>query len=235
MGVDEALLRSAVSGRSSVRFYAWSGDWLSLGYAQECGHELAAACARTGVGWVRRLTGGRALLHGRDLCYAVAAPIAELPGSLQQVSARIGAALEAALRGLGVPAERAAPSKPAARGDVFDCFAQPAGDEIVLEGRKLVGSAQRRTREAWLQHGSICLAPHTAVARHATGLDGRAAISLEEWGMRICETDLRHALAAALETSLGVELQGAAIAPEEALEASRRGQEPPTRASVEAP
>lgn len=232
MGVDEALLRSAAAGRASLRFYRWSGEWVSLGYAQVPDQEFVRRCAEARVGWVRRLTGGRALLHGRDLTYAVAAPRAELPGNLQQVSAKIAEGLQTALRAVGVPAQRAPATARSPGADVFDCFAQPAGNEILLEGRKLVGSAQRRTRDALLQHGSICLAPHSAAVRRTTRLDGGGAVSLKEWGCPVAEGELRDALAAALEAALGITVRPADVDPDEAREASRRLQEIPPGAAA---
>ena len=229
MGVDEALLRSAEQGRPSIRFYRWSGEWVSLGYSQECEPKFAGACARVGVDWVRRVTGGRALLHGHDLTYAVAAPRTALPGSVREVAARIAMALERGLRDLGIPASRTSADRPAPGAEVFDCFSQPGGNEIILDGRKLVGSAQRRTRQAVLQHGSICLSPHSAEARRATQLAANSSISLQEWGSRVSDEDLREALAAALGDSLGVELQTVELAPDEAQEASQRLQEPSPR------
>ena len=226
MGVDEALLRSAEQGRSTLRFYRWSGQWISLGYSQSCSSSLAGDCARVGVDWVRRVTGGRALLHGRDLTYTVAAPRSELPGDLGQVAGQIAMALEKGLRDVGIPAARTPADRPSPGSDVFDCFSQPAGNEIVLEGRKLVGSAQRRTRGALLQHGSICLAAHSGDVRRATRLEGHGSISLEEWGSRVSEEELREALAAAFGDSLGVGFQRVELAPKELLEASRRSREP---------
>ena len=75
MGLDEALLRTAVgTGVPCLRFYTWEGPWLSLGYAQPLEAERRAALAGAGVGFVRRVTGGKAVLHGADLTYSVAAP-----------------------------------------------------------------------------------------------------------------------------------------------------------------
>ena len=74
MGVDEALLASAVAGRATLRLYSWDGPWLSLGYGQPSRGDLRSACLEAGVGMVRRVTGGRAVLHGSDLTYAIAAP-----------------------------------------------------------------------------------------------------------------------------------------------------------------
>ena len=231
MGVDEALLRSAEQGHSSLRFYRWSGEWVSLGYSQACEPSFAADCARVGVDWVRRVTGGRALLHGRDLTYAVAAPRAELPGDLGQVAGKIAMALERGLRDLGIPACRTPADNPSPGAGVFDCFSQPGGNEIVLDGRKLVGSAQRRTRDALLQHGSICLAPHSARVRRAVGLADNTSISLQEWGSGVSEKDLREALAAALGDSLGVEFLREGLASEELRAASGRAPEPTPRAA----
>jgi len=74
MGVDEALLETAIAeGRPALRLYRWEGPWLSLGYGQTFDAAQREACAAAGVGVVRRVTGGRAVLHGGDLTYAVAA------------------------------------------------------------------------------------------------------------------------------------------------------------------
>ncbi len=83
MGVDEALLASAIAGIATLRFYGWEGHWLSLGYAQRLDPRRIAACADAGVGIVRRVTGGRAVLHGSDLTYCLAAPETALPEGLR--------------------------------------------------------------------------------------------------------------------------------------------------------
>ena len=157
MGVDEALLATASeSGRATLRLYAWDGPWLSLGHAQPAPGPLAQACTEAGVGLVRRATGGSAVLHGSDLTYAVAVPESALPPGLQGSYARVAEALSLALASLGLRTRRA-PGGPSPRG--FDCFQQAGGDEICVGERKLVGSAQRRSGGAVLQHGSIRLAP----------------------------------------------------------------------------
>ena len=133
MGVDEALLRSAEQGRSTLRFYRWSGEWVSLGYGQECEPQFAGACTRVGVDWVRRVTGGRALLHGHDLTYAVAAPRVALPGNVRQVAARIAIALERGLRDLGIPASRTPEDRPAPGAEVmFRCRSTPNVGSLTL-------------------------------------------------------------------------------------------------------
>ena len=117
-----------------------------------------AACAEAGVGVVRRATGGLAVLHGADLTYAVAAPEALLPAGLRPTYEALGAALLAALRVLGVDAQRSAAASAGAGPGGFDCFAEPVADELCVGGRKLVGSAQRRGAGGVLQHGSLRLA-----------------------------------------------------------------------------
>lgn len=179
MGLDEALLESACAGGPpTLRLYRWSGPWLSLGRAQPLDPAREAACRAAGVGVVRRATGGRAVLHGGDLTYAVAAPDPELPGGLAASYAIVCEALLAALRVLGVEAEAAAREPSRAERPGFDCFAVPAEREVCVRGRKLAGSAQRRTRGGVLQHGSIRVLADPAAATAACGLRAEAATQL---------------------------------------------------------
>ncbi|MCH2171164.1 hypothetical protein MK489_10305, partial [Myxococcota bacterium] len=103
MGVDEALLESAISrGEPTLRFYGWQGAWLSLGYGQgDMRPGRRQEFRQAGVGCVWRVTGGRAVLHGGDLTYAVAAPAHRLPEGLQPTYALIADALVEALAELG--------------------------------------------------------------------------------------------------------------------------------------
>jgi lipoate-protein ligase A len=188
MGVDEALLASAVrTGRPSLRFYRWQGPWLSLGYGQVFDRERIEACGRAGVGVVRRVTGGRAVLHGSDLTYALAAREGQLPAGLMASYELVAGILIGALQALGVEA----------------CFARPAGREICVGGRKLVGSAQRRGKGGILQHGSIRLTPDPPEARRASSLSGAGATSLMELGVNSDPEVLRTACVEAFERALG--------------------------------
>src|SRR5262249_22639785 len=120
------------------------------------------ACRRLGVGIVRRLTGGSAIYHDgpeRELTYSVVAAADDIGGGARDLLYSyqwIGQALAAGLRALGAPVEMVG----VARGDepppAF-CFARPGGCEIEVQGRRLVGSAQRRYGRPSLQHGSILL------------------------------------------------------------------------------
>lgn len=207
MAVDEALLAAAQSGgEPTLRLYRWRGPWLSLGYAQPLDPERAEACRAAGVGLVRRVTGGSAVLHGLDLTYAVAAPEDALPPGLEGSYALVSRALRGALARLGVAAD-AAPLPQRLRGPVpFDCFARLGRDEIEVGGRKLVGSAQRRAGGAVLQHGSIRLAPDPAGAKGAAGRREGASTSLSELGIAAPEAAVREACVAGFEAALGLPL-----------------------------
>jgi lipoate-protein ligase A len=162
MAIDSALLdRAERQGERWLRLYGWAPPCLSFGR-----HEPATRrydrqrIAELGLDVVRRPTGGRAVWHAGELTYAVAAP-ATLFGSLQAAYVAIHEMLRAALHTLGAnaslaPAGRAARGV-AARVDAGACFAQPAGGEVLVGTRKVIGSAQLRQERAFLQHGSILL------------------------------------------------------------------------------
>lgn len=156
MALDEALMvRAARTGEAVVRVYGWSRPTLSLGRNQvgRNKYDIEGARAR-GVDFVRRPTGGRAVLHHREITYSVTAPVSSI-GTLRESYAVINRLLIHGLRVLGVNAREADPRGAAARPGVLPCFAAPAKGEIVAEGRKLVGSAQFREGGALLQHGSV--------------------------------------------------------------------------------
>lgn len=235
MGVDEALLASAAQGRATLRLYSWDGPWLSLGYGQRCGDELVRACRDADVGLVRRATGGRAVLHGGDLTYAIAAPEGAMPPGLRGVYQQVGNVLLASLAAVGVEATRSptgravadgsggeAPEAASARFRGFDCFEVAAEDEICLNGAKLAGSAQRRARGAFLQHGSLRLRPDPASAARAVGLAGPGATSLAEAGYTVSVEDLRAALIESFAAVLGASLTPGALAQRERDSAERR-------------
>lgn len=155
MALDEALLeRARHTGEAVVRVYTWARPTLSLGRNQTAaGHYDLDAAAELGIDVVRRPTGGRAVLHARELTYAVAAPAGDR--TLREAYEGVTALLLDALRRLGVPAAQAAGTGRAPAPTLAPCFELPTRDELVLDGRKLVGSAQWREEGAFLQHGSI--------------------------------------------------------------------------------
>jgi lipoate-protein ligase A len=166
LALDEAIFDAVRERRSppTLRLYGWEAPTLSLGYAQDAARDLdLAACAAAGTVVVRRATGGRAVLHDREVTYSVAVPDGTPPfgDGIDAACRAVAAGLLAGLRLLGVDAVLA----PAARGVASGprhpgCFASASRHEILAGGRKLVGSAQRRSGGAFLQHGSILLEGH---------------------------------------------------------------------------
>ena len=156
MALDAALLeRARRTGETVLRVYGWRAPTLSFGRNQTArGVYDGALAASRGVEVVRRPTGGRAVLHHREVTYSVTGPLApEEP--LRESYGRINRLLLDALRRLGVRAElaRAAGRAPLPTG--APCFETPSEGELVVGARKLVGSAQYREQDAFLQHGSI--------------------------------------------------------------------------------
>ncbi len=155
MALDEALMRmSGRTGNAYFRLYGWECPTLSLGRNQRArGHYDPDAARSMGVGFVRRPTGGRALLHHREITYSVAMP-ARSPAEASAAYAFINDVLLEGLRGLGVKASRSTGSAHIAPG-LRPCFDAPSAHEIVFQDRKLIGSAQWRHSNTLLQHGSI--------------------------------------------------------------------------------
>ena len=176
MAVDQALAESVRAGGPPVlRVYRWSPPCLSLGRNQPTDGYDRDEIARRGLDVVRRPTGGRAVLHHRELTYSVAMTDGELGGP-RQAYAAINRALVAGLRRLGVDA-RLQPAG-AARAPVpslAPCFEQPVEGEVTAGGRKLVGSAQRRDRGVLLQHGSLPVEDDQSTVAALLRADARGA------------------------------------------------------------
>jgi lipoate-protein ligase A len=233
MAVDEALAASVADGGAPVlRFYRWEPACLSLGRNQPArGRYDLAALAAAGIDVVRRPTGGRAVLHRRELTYSAAAPVALL-GSQRQAYAAINRALVAGLRRLGAgvslqPATTARAPLPS----LAPCFAEPVEGEVVAGGRKLVGSAQRLLGSVLLQHGSLPLHDDQgAVAALLVDPDPSAveappATLAEVLSREPAWEELTAALAAGWEESLGAALSAGGLTGAEratACEAARR-------------
>jgi len=204
MATDAALLAHARrSGEATLRLYAWDGPTLSLGRHERARDLFDPARLRAeGVGVVRRPTGGRALLHHREVTYSVTAPAALTQG---ESYAAINALLLDALARLGVRAALAAPRGRPLRPEGAACFAEPGAGEVVVDGAKLVGSAQLREDGALLQHGSILLADDQPMIARL-----RVPVATRD-GTTSRETARPLAAAATLEQTLGHAVEAAAV------------------------
>ncbi|MFQ5734136.1 MAG: biotin/lipoate A/B protein ligase family protein [Planctomycetaceae bacterium] len=177
MAVDEALLEAAVNdGRCAVRVYRWCEPTVSLGYFQR--HEdVEADSPLAGLAVVRRFTGGGAILHHHEWTYSCALPAGHPAAAVPyDLYATVHRAIMNVLRDRGVSAQsRSDDTRTDLRGltpsgSPFLCFSRRDPNDVVLNGRKIVGSAQRRRKGAVLQHGSILV----RASKHAPHLPGIA-------------------------------------------------------------
>lgn len=165
MALDEALARSRREGEGVLRIYRWARPSLSFGRNQTVkGRYDPEAFAPLGVEAVRRPTGGREVLHDRELTYSVVLPLRGAP-DLRGFYRQVNGALVAALRSLDLDARLAAPTERTPSPDAGACFRSPVADEIEVGGRKVVGSAQVRLGRTLLQHGSLLLGPASVELR----------------------------------------------------------------------
>lgn len=241
MAVDEAVMRSCSRGETgpTLRFYQWRPACLSLGYFQDAKKEVdLEGLSAEGVDLVRRLTGGKAVLHDDELTYSVVVPEEMLPGSVLQTYRRISQALVEGLRLMGIPASIAALERGTTSRDPrfrqAACFAAPSWFEILWRGKKLIGSAQNRKSGTILQHGSIpftfdasklvkCIktsSPEHA-ARTESMLAKKAAGLSEALGRPVSRHDLEEHLKAGFAEALGWELEPGSLTGKEEDEARR--------------
>ncbi|MBM4762265.1 biotin/lipoate A/B protein ligase family protein [Bacillus sp. B15-48] len=167
MALDEALLEWHSEGKIPpiIRFYGWNPASLSIGYFQKVEKEIdMEAVVKHGLGFVRRPTGGRGVLHEHELTYSVIVT-EEHPNMPQSVTEAYRVISEGILKGfhnLGLEAYFAIPKTDEERSALKSprsavCFDAPSWYELVVEGRKVAGSAQTRQKGVILQHGSILL------------------------------------------------------------------------------
>ena len=162
MAMDEAIAEAVSVGESppTLRLYRWAPPCLSLGKRQPLGGVALERCERDGVDVVRRATGGWAILHTEELTYSVATtptdPRAE--GAILDAYRKLSKGLIAGLHLLEVPAMMNPVDPLGVHNLSAACFEVPSAYEIVVGGRKLIGSAQTRSGGRVLQHGSLPLA-----------------------------------------------------------------------------
>jgi lipoate-protein ligase A len=205
MAADEALLDRAVPGRAGLRFYTWSDPTLSLGYFQRAADRLDVPTLAE-LPFVRRLTGGGAIVHHHDLTYALALPVAPPYRGAGDWVCRMHDIIRAAFSEFGISSALLGCGREQGRGR-FLCFEHMTPGDVVIGDVKVVGSARRKRGTAVLQHGSILLAaspfaPHLRGVRDVAGLDATPADLVEPitrlfsqstgWSLHECDSnDLR--------------------------------------------
>jgi len=191
MAIDAALFEEVASSstpRTIVRFYQWSRPTLSLGRNQKIEKAVDMDyCAAHGIDVVHRPTGGRAVLHDDELTYAVISNDSShfgdtIYGNYKAVSE----ALCRAYNAMGVPAVLAPDTKKLsgfANGADLPCFMSPSRYELMVDGKKIVGSAQRRLRDTFLQHGSMPVTCDRKALAFATQLQDSSLLDQEMAGL----------------------------------------------------
>ncbi|MGM0842088.1 MAG: lipoate--protein ligase family protein [Bacillota bacterium] len=167
MALDEALLDWHSEGKipPTIRFYGWDPATLSIGYFQKVEKEINLdAVKEHSLGFVRRPTGGRGVLHEHELTYSVivSEEHPEMPKTVTEAYRVISEGILKGFQGLGLEAYFAVPKTAEEREGLKNprsavCFDAPSWYELVVEGRKVAGSAQTRQKGVILQHGSILL------------------------------------------------------------------------------
>ncbi len=217
MARDVAILEAVAEGGSppTLRLYGWQPPCLSLGRHQGLEAADLEFCRLHGIDVVRRPTGGRALLHHLELTYSLAAPLGRgpIPRKLQDAYRTICEALVRACGAFGIDAQLtpgeiniALPGPSSA----IPCFEVPAGGEVVVAMRKLIGSAMRSHGGAILQHGAILLDWDSELQAGALGLADDGALRphittfAEQLGRSPDRRELERAVVAAFSERLGV-------------------------------
>lgn len=164
MAIDQAILKACEEGKSppTLRCYGWNHPTLSVGYSQDASRDLDLEhCKAMGIPIVTRPTGGRALLHDREFTYSIVVPVPHplFPSNLRGAFQKISSALLLALEALGIEqimmAESIPPRNLQRKVQSPSCFAALNHWEICWGEKKLLGSAQRRLKNSFLQHGSV--------------------------------------------------------------------------------
>ena len=224
MAVDEAILEHAGRGDvlPTLRLYAWNPPCLSLGHAQPFADVDTVRFQSNGWEVVRRVTGGRAILHTDELTYSVTGPVDEpnLAGTVLESYNRLAGALLGAVQDLSLPVEMKE-GKAESNGEPNPvCFEVPSTYEITVDGKKLIGSAQARRKEGVLQHGSLPLtgdlsrivqalafADESARERAAQRLLERATTVESVLGREVAWETAAQAFVRAFEAQLGLEFE----------------------------
>ncbi len=225
MAVDEAIAEAVLKGAvpATLRFYGWASPSVSLGCFQKAGEIDRAYCEASGIVVVRRPTGGRAILHGREVTYSFASR--NIPpwfsGGLLGTYGHLSRAFCTALRSLGVDV---AMKNRREKGRILTgsalCFQSVSYGELSIDGRKVIGSAQKRWKEGFLQQGSIQMALDPAlmerVFRNAEARKISSAMTALTDHLPALSTDeLKRSILKAFEETFRVRLVPAELTEEE--------------------
>lgn len=238
MALDEALLNWHSEGAMPpvIRFYRWEPAALSIGYFQKVEKEIdMEQVERLGLGFVRRPTGGRGVLHEHELTYSiiVSEDYPDMPETVTEAYRVLSGGLLKGFQNLGLDASFSVPQTEGQRADLKKpksavCFDAPSWYEMVVEGRKVAGSAQTRQKGVILQHGAILLdldaekllsvfkfPDKEAKERMRRKIPEKAAAINELRREKATPEECVRAFKAGFETALGIRLTPFALSPEQ--------------------
>lgn len=236
MAIDEAiqLIYQSKVTPPTIRFYTWQPAAVSIGYFQKSDTEIDfAACQKAGIDVVRRLTGGRAVLHADELTYSiiVGEDYPEIPMTVTASYRYLSRGLLNGLLSLGVEAELTKPQASYARkthtAASAACFDSPSHYELTVKHKKLIGSAQVRKQGIILQHGSILRTFSAKQMVSILKINADERLTMQEMlaqrvmdldtavGRRVQENDLMEALQIGFKEAMGIELAEGGLTSEE--------------------
>ncbi|MBI5233341.1 MAG: lipoate--protein ligase family protein [Deltaproteobacteria bacterium] len=219
MAGDEAILATAERGLSSgriptptLRFYEWDVPTISIGYPQEASPFLDAA-----VPLVRRITGGGAVLHHMELTYSLVSHTAHpfFSNGSRKAYSSISGAIVSALKDLGIEADIVTTKLDAGQRDV--CFFFPSRYEVAVNGKKLVGSSQRRLKHAFLQHGFIVLDVDRGLIERVFGNEVLSRMTWANAHAEISKEALKKCIIKRIGERFQVDFEEAVLSDEETL------------------
>jgi len=205
MAIDEALLLKTAQNSAPpvLRFYFWNPPAVSVGYHQKVTERFdLAECRRRGIDIVRRPTGGREVLHLGELTYAFCisrVSLRQIEAGFRSSIQLLGRVFQRGLELLGVSPQRIGlgrAGKGARRTDkppFQPCFVSMSQYEVSVDGKKLIGSAQKVAPGGFLQHGSILLTSKGLEVVELLNSAGENRVALKE-AFRRKATDLREVL-----------------------------------------
>jgi lipoate-protein ligase A len=214
IALDEAISEAVRKKLSppTLRLYQWDKPSISIGYFQKISDINIDYCSKMGYPIVRRPTGGRAILHDSELTYSLSARIDSSPfkGRLIEDYTFISKALVSGLKLAGIDAQISFSKKRCFRQKSPACFKVASYGEITINGKKVIGSAQKRYNNGFLQQGSILLNFDARklrdVLRFNDKEDFKEIGALREYAPEISYNDLKNSLKEAFEMVLKVKM-----------------------------
>jgi len=213
MAVDEALMQ--LSSIPTIRFYRWKPAALSIGYFQDIKAGINYEnCKKYGIDVVRRITGGKAVLHDKEVTYSIVADESLMPKGIIESYKRVSSGIVIALRQMGIDTKMEESANIRQKSAI--CFNEPSYYELTVNGKKIAGSAQTRKNKKLLQHGSILIDIDFDKIFSVFGIDGEdKKISIKnritsinnELKRKITCDEVKAALKNGFEENFGVKLK----------------------------